>query len=207
MNPHEIAPASNLVFVRYGFSTAAWDPPAWHGKAERVGSVALGTTSFVAKTPELIGQFGGVKSITAHLCEDGEVLVDNAGEKGAGFAVCTRCGYAASEEHDRQKGLVKLPKGFRDHIPLSSTKGSCFDDGDSSQPMRNVHLAARQNTDLLRLCLAGATTGAAIAIGHAMILAAADLLELDPREMDMFVEGNTITLFETAAGGCGHMAD
>ena len=198
---------SNLVFVRYGFSTAAWDQPAWHGKTERVGSVALGTTSFIAKTPELIGQFGGVKSITAYLCEDGEVLVDNAGEKGAGFAVCTRCGYAASEEHNHKKGLVKLPKGFRDHIPLSSTKGTCLSDGDSSQPMRNVHLAARQNTDLLRLRLAGATTGAAIAIGHVLILAAADLLELDPREMDMFVEGNTITLFETAAGGCGHMAE
>ncbi|MBI3210006.1 MAG: DEAD/DEAH box helicase [Candidatus Solibacter usitatus] len=198
---------NSLLFVRYGFSTAAWDPPAWHGKAERVGSISLGTTSFLAKALEIIPSFGGAKSITAQLCEDGEILVDNPGEEGHGFAICTRCGFAASEKYEHQKGTVKLPPDFHGHTPLGQTKGFCLEEGDSAQPMRNLHLAARQKTDLLRFEFLGASSACTVAIGHAFVLAATELLELDGRELGVFSEGNRTTLFETAAGGCGHMAE
>lgn len=198
---------SSLLFVRYGFSTAAWDPPTWQGKAERVGSVSVGTTAFVTKASETISSFGGAHNIRAHLCEDGEVLVDNSGEEGHGFAVCTQCGFALSERKPAQKGSVNLQPEFLEHTPLDQLHGKCSTRTESSPALRNVYLAARQNTDLLRIELASASTGIATAFGHASVLAATELLDLDSRELGVFSEGTGIILYETAAGGCGHMAE
>ena len=198
---------NSLLFVRYGFSTAAWDPPAWQGKAERVGTVSIGTTAFVTRANETIAAFGGVSMIRAYLCEDGEVLVDNSGERGHGFSICTQCGYAASELKAAQKGALNLPAEFIGHTPLDRLFGKCLQVKDSPAPLRNVHLAARQNTDLLRIELATASAGITIAFGHACVLSASELLDLDPRELGVFAEGNCVILYESSAGGCGHMAE
>jgi len=203
--PAAAAP-SEMLLVRYGYSTAKWDPPAWSGKADKVGNTSVSTMAFVERTQHLYPSFADLPGLEARLCEDGEVLVDNDGEHHFGFAVCTDCGYADSERYAGGKGAVKLPSGFPTHTPLQSDSGHCWQKG-AAPVLRNQMLAARHETDLLQLRFPGATPEVITTLGHALRVSASQMLELDAREIGVTVEGEYVRLFENAAGGSGHMAE
>lgn len=46
-----------------------------------------------------------------------------------------------------------------------------------------------------------------LTFGHTLRLVAAEMLELDHRELGVFVEGPYIRLFENTPGGCGHLIE
>jgi len=192
-----------LLFVRQGFSTAAWDPPSWYGKSERIGSTVLGTESFVIGQSEAIAPFAGVPAWRALFCENGKLLVSNSGAVGKGFAICTKCGLTQSEKHRGQKAKVKLPSGFETHTALERRTGTC----EFNSVLRNQHLAAEQVTDLLRIDFAAAPAPAVVAIGYALVLAGAEMLEIDPRELGVFAEGYSAILFESNGSGGGHLKE
>lgn len=208
-----------LLLPRYGFTTAAWDPPQWEGRTERAGATTLATMAFVVADAERrrLADFGGVSGLDAEVCEGGEMLAANRGDSNLGFALCTRCGYADSE-HDFDQGRMKLPSGFETHPPLDSWgQRPCWPAGEALV-LRNHHLAATQVTDILQLDFsgvahAGLSPAVVTTLGHALRLAGAELLELDHRELGVLAcpvgpEGRPgLLLFDDTAGGAGHVVE
>jgi hypothetical protein len=126
-------PGQMLMFPRFGYTTAAWEPPKPPGRQlDRVGEVevrAVGGFAGKSATKE-DPNYAGILGLKASYYEagQGELLLRNAGgaagtHKGHGFAVCTRCGFAMSEEAPANlKGdPPPLPKGFNGHPSVFSS--------------------------------------------------------------------------------------
>ena len=208
-----------LLVPKYGYSTAASEPPSWSGNPERVGRTQILSTAFLTPSQDrtsTLDDFGGIRGLRATLCEGGELLASNSGESNLGFAICTRCGYADSEKKIGV-GREKLPSGFEMHIPLNQQKGRCWRNAEAPV-LRNHHLAALQVTDLVELDFTrinhpGLTEATTKTLGFALKLSGAEILELDSREIG--VTGCRIgqagrwglQLFDSSAGGAGHAAE
>jgi len=211
-----------LLFPKYGFSGAAWDPPKWSTEVERIGSAETATITFTQPPRSGSGSlsvpdFGGVTGLLARYRENGELLVYNRGEYEQGFAICLNCGYAESEQHFGQ-GAMQLPAGFNRHAPLTAASrwATCWR-SDDVPVLRNQVLAARETTDVLLLdlssCLAQYVDHKPLVttLAYALQQAGAQLLELDTRELGVLVvpagdggQGLGAVLYDSVAGGAGH---
>lgn len=210
--------ADQLMFPRFGYTTAGWDPPKPPGRRlDRVGEVKLTTADgfTLAAATRSERDFGGIQGLAAMYCEagQGELLIRNAGVEGYGFAVCTRCGFAMSEEtKPGSKGAPRLPKGFQDHPSIfsSSARTSCWKRRTVDPVLRHKVLAARETTDVLILDWpTEANEGALYSLGRALMLAGAKLLEIDNREIGLQLKPRTsdaysLLFHDTAPGGAGH---
>ncbi len=211
--------ASDLLYVRHGFTTAAWDPPTRSGRTDRVGRTERATITF-GKNPEHVVEqpdFAGIAGLLARYREEGEMLVYNSGKNGHGFRICTRCGYADSET-DRDK----RPKDFGLHEQLDwnprksrlKRPPRCWPEGQAFE-LAHQHLAARQTTDVLLLDFRQVTPiprhghdGLAVltTLGQALKIAGAKLLEMDSRELGYLVlDGIGPVLYDDVPGGAGHV--
>jgi hypothetical protein len=218
-------PRQALMFPRFGYTTAAWDPPKPPGRnLDRVGKVKLtpaGEFTLSGATKET-PNFGGVIGLMATYYEagQGQLLLRNAGgeafsELGHGFAVCTRCGFAMSEEKPSNANGAPpaLQKKFRDHASVFSSNPMtrCWPNSLPYEPvLRHKVLAAKETTDILILDWPGhCDEGPLFSLGRSLVLAGTRLLELDSRELDLElkarVDGNLgILLYDTVPGGAGH---
>jgi DEAD/DEAH box helicase domain-containing protein len=214
-----------LLFPKYGFSTAAWDPPKAHwADMDLVGETQASTMTFTTGGGEAdtltIDPFAGIAGVRVSYREDGEILVTNAGDFDQGFAICLACGFADSERTIGQ-GAVDLPPGFARHARLTSRspRTRCSADQELSL-LRNQWLAAREPTDLLLFdfsqCLPQESEDAAVvkAVGLALKRAAEELLELDSRELGMLTTGTGtspaslgIVLYDNVSGGAAHVKE
>ena len=212
---HRVDQGQNLLIPKYGYSTAAWDPPSWLGSQERVGRTQVTTTSFVSadvKT-QMFEDFGGMTGLRARTCEGGEILAFNSGENQLGFAVCLRCGFTDSEKKIGI-GRMDLPNRFDAHVHVEDTYRLCWSSRDDCV-LRNQHLAAVGNTDLLEIEFArlgaGVDQALVTTLGHALRLAGADLLEVDPRELGVasvrVSSGWAAQIFDNVHGGSGHVIE
>jgi DEAD/DEAH box helicase domain-containing protein len=208
-----------LLVPEHGYSTAAWEPPSWEGRTERVGRTQIISTAFLTASEDQkhrLTNFAGVRNLRATLCEGGELLATNSGERKHGFAICTRCGYAESEDKIGI-GRNRLPPSFELHAPLTKKKGFCWG-GRDAPVLRNHHLAALQVTDLVELDFTDLrqiepSEEIIVTLGYALKLAGATLLELDSREIGVSAcrigrKGRWgLQLFDSSAGGSGHVAE
>jgi DEAD/DEAH box helicase domain-containing protein len=216
-------PGQMLMFPRFGYTTAAWDPPKSPGRRlDRIGEVVvIALDGFSTReATQTIQNFAGVQGLTAKYYEagQGELLLRNAGgldggPRGYGFAVCTRCGFAMSENAPAsQKGEPpSLPKNFREHpsVYSSSVSSRCWS-RDQEFVLRNRVLAARETTDMLVLDWPEAAEDAALfSLGRALLLAGTKLLDLDSRELEVDLKRRStgescILLYDSTPGGAGH---
>lgn len=216
-------PGQMLMFPRFGYTTAAWDPPKAPGRRlDRIGEVVvIALDGFSTREATQTSQnFAGVDGLTATYYEagQGELLLRNAGgldgsPRGYGFALCTRCGFAMSENAPpNQKGAPpSLPKDFREHpsVYSSSVSSRCWS-RDQEFVLRNRVLAARETTDMLVLDWPDAADDIALfSLGRALLLAGTKLLELDSRELEVALKrrstgGWCILLYDATPGGAGH---
>jgi len=212
-----------LMFPRFGYTTAAWAPPKSPGRRlDRIGEVIVVALDGIARgdATAKIDNFGGIQNLTASYFEAGrgELLYRNAGDgnggqEGFGFAVCTRCGFAVSENSppDRRGISRQLPGDFREHPSIYSSKETfrCWS-RDEELVLRNKVLAARETTDMLFLQWDQSFDNAAVySLGRALVLAGTQLLDLDSRELEMDIkrqaaEGTSILLYDATPGGSGH---
>jgi hypothetical protein len=211
-----VGSGERLLIPKFGYSTARWDPPSWSGNVERVGNTILASTTFVQKSPKTIENFAGIVGCVAAISEGGELLAFNRGEDERGFALCTRCGFADSEEKTGD-GRMDLPKRFEMHAPLWSERLTpCWANGDTPV-IRNIRMAALHVTDVVQLDFTSVNhpdlAAVIFAWGHALKLAGADLLDIDHREIGvMFAPVGPsaqmgIQLFDNTAGGAGHVLE
>jgi DEAD/DEAH box helicase domain-containing protein len=210
-----------MIVPRFGYECAAWDPPSWRGSIERVGLTETVSTSFVDRPGlETIKHFGGVPRLSATFCDGGSLIGWNAGgPQGLGFAVCTRCGYS-DRERFRGESRENLPPGFASHLPLWKKKGGiCWKEGEAPI-LRNYSLGAQIVTDLLQIDfsemlnpfnLLGAEQ-ISLTLGHALRVAGAMILEVDPRELAVLpvrvgpTASAGLQLYDSTPGGSGHLA-
>ena len=208
-----------MLVPKFGYSTAASDPPAWNRSPERIGSTQILTTSFLTplrdQTRTLV-EFANIKGLKATFCDGGELLASNSGESVFGFTICVKCGFAQSEDKIGA-GRDNLPKGFEFHIPLDKTKGTCWRSNDSPV-LRNHHLAALHVTDLLELDFSDVfgsdlNQATVTTLGYALKLAGAEILELDAREIGVTAckigkrSNWGLQFFDSSAGGAGHVSE
>ncbi len=212
-----------LLFPKHGFSSAAWDPPKWSNDVEHVGKTETASITFTqhgdVKDLTVTENFGEISGLTARYRGNGDLLVYNRGENEKGFAICLKCGYADSEK-EYGEGRVVLPTGFDSHAPLTATSPWFHCWSSSETPiLRNQILAARETTDVLMLDFSawvGGDEGAAVAttLGHALLRAGAQLLDLDHRELGVLIvpagEGGKswgAVIYDSTAGGAGHVRE
>jgi DEAD/DEAH box helicase domain-containing protein len=217
-------PGRALMFPRFGYTTAAWEPPKQAGgRLDRVGKVeTIAATDFKLSIPDHKQcNFGGVQGLSVAYYDGGQLLIRNAGgdafsAKGHGFAVCTRCGFAMSEEKQPNvKGESgALPRDFRSHASIFSSdpRSWCWPKDLKTEPvLRHKVLAAKERTDVLVLDWPGEHEREPdlYSLGQALVLAGARLLELDSRELAVDLKGReenktSILLYDTVPGGAGH---
>ena len=203
-----------MLIPRFGYSTAAWDPPTWSSRTERVGQVppaniALVEENFIEEIPD----FGGIHGCHARAAEGCKLLAYNEGDRHLGFAICTPCGFAESEQAKGEQ-REKLPRGFDKHAPLwdPNAKHRCWRN-DSTHVLRNHSLAAIHVTDLVRVEFPSsapnfATPSILTTLRHVLRIAGAALLELDPRELSTIPgTGTAVHIYDSTAGGAGHVLE
>jgi len=214
----------DFLLPMHGFSSAVWDPPKISTNVERVGRTEQATITFIQRDGADIREqehFGDVIGLRALYREDGELLVYNTGEYQKGFAICLKCGYAASEKY-LGEGKMKLPHGFERHAPLTSIREDifCWKNHETPNVLRNHALAARQTTDVLLLdfspCLGHLADNTELlwTLAQALEISGAKLLELDSRELGTLVipageqgRGLGAVLYDNVPGGAGHVRE
>ena len=204
-----------LLFPRFGYLTAAWEPMRWGVRPERIGEVQVYPTDekFLTASPtDGKEDFGGLQGLQARYYEDTELLLRNGGQDRQGFAVCTRCGFAMSER-DHGEGRDNLPSDFANHARLFQTKERppCWKKGEAPV-LRNHVLAALERTDLILFHFpqgSPASEEAIVSLGRALVLAAARMLEIDGRELDARPKLSSpgrfdLIIYDATSSGAGH---
>ena len=215
-----------ILIPKFGYSTAANEPATpvggrdSAGSYDKVGLTEIVTTILLTSSSDRVHNdehFGGVRGLRARLHEGGELLGRNSGDRKKGFAICTKCGYAESERKIGT-GRLDLPtKHFVDHVPLQMSRGRCWGDKDAPV-LRNHHLGALQITDLVHLDFSNCadrdlTEATTRTLGYALKLGGAERLEVDAREIGVLAFQSqdaakwSLQLFDSAAGGSGHMVE
>jgi len=154
----------------------------------------------------------------------GQIFDYSRGAAGFGYAVCMRCGRAASELGDGRE----LPPELKDHRPLRGGQdrnehGKCRGNDNPWSIIRGLWLGARKETDVFELQLREAGEGrpvnseiAANSIAIALRQALAGHIGVEDREIGWACvparisatgeETRTVILFDTATGGAGFVA-
>lgn len=202
-----------LIFPRFGYTTAAWEPPKRETTFERVGEGKVYPLMFTeGQGDEATDDFAGFRGLKLVYREEAELLIRNAGDNKCGFAICTRCGFAESED-SYGDGVMKMPAEFARHASVYSPNADsfCWTKNEATPPvLRNRVIAAREFTDMVLLEWPGAThQKAAFSLGRALVLAGTRLLELDARELNMELlplkyPNLGIVIFDSTPGGAGH---
>lgn len=209
-----------LLLPRFGFSTAAWDPPTFRGSSsEPIGRAEVLTVACRSGTDNVVVRpdFAGLQGAVARYQEDGELLVINSGAGQRGFAICLNCGFSESELAKPTRGQDDPPKLFQIHAPLTEARrwSSCRANHGAND-LRRQFLTARQVTDIVVIDIPQLVQfGPAVAttLAHAFRLAGARLLGLDSRELGSFVMATAtgqhcgLVIFDSMPGGAGHVAE
>lgn len=150
--------------------------------------------------------------------DSGHLFYGSRGVNGHGYAICLRCGRAASEV-----GAVSatgLPDGFKDgHSRLRGGKdpdGNSRCDGTGFAIQRGLLLGGSRTTDVFELQLAGLNdSGTALSIGIALRRAFCRRLGIEEEEVGVAVRQGkadretvreSIFLYDAATGGNGYVA-
>jgi len=206
------------LLVRDGFAVPAWLPPVYRFDTERIGKVIVSTQPVQrpgSQGPSPI-ELQGIDSMSGEYDERGVILALNNGEYEKGFALCMVCGYAASEtEADVGKRNEALPESFTEHAPMwaQSMKDVCK--WETPLPRRNLGLAAKQETNVLRIRpstgLGLGSRRVASAVATALAMAGARLMQLDAREIGAVSAygkfGFEAVLWDNNPGGSGLLED
>lgn len=214
-----------MLFAKHGFTSAAWEPPKFSQRFETIGRVDAYTRAFhdPDRPCSRLDEYAGLDGLTSLYQAAGEIVLLNGGSYKHGFALCTKCGYSDSERQANGKGRIGLPRSFEHHASLfSSNINSCCWSQDETAVLRNQHLAAKQRTNLLLFDLARWLTitlesdrKIANTIAQCLRISGCKRRDLDIREIGslnpmaspLHQHGCTIVLYETIAGGSGHLYD
>lgn len=217
--------SSELKLMRYlepaGFSVA------WHDKPHN----NLNRQHFVPVVPPRLNVGGPWSTLATpglgrtRASSAGRIFTYNKGTSSHGYAVCLRCGFAASEQHPAEPDQhVAPPDEILRHFPLRGGKqrrdkdNICLGAREHGALRRHLALGAERRTDVFEFQLEHpevhidktVATSVAVALREAL----AQQLGVNVRELGFAVQpsrmtsgarGQSIFLFDTASGGAGYV--
>ena len=154
---------------------------------------------------------------------DGSIFHWNDGAHHEGYALCLRCGRAASERNSAQDDPA-LPDTMEGHKRLrggrrTDNEAECPGNHEGNYAIRrNLRLGGEERTDVVELQLSEPGTGqpvrdatACTSIAVALRQALAESLGIDSREIGWSIRGapegqRSILLYDVADGGAGYVA-
>lgn len=216
-SPATKTPVSFLI-PHHGFATAAWETPQRHLGTERVGSAVVQAINLRDAVANNFA-FAGIAGWSSYYKENGEIFVHNQGEHDHGYAICTTCGMAESENKPISDDLEKsLPRDLRRHSGLNSPKPGpgykrprICDPGDIF--LRHRALASKVITDVLIIDFGPKASELTETLALALKIAGARLLQLDNRELGHSVAPSpsgaypTAVIYDNVPGGAGHVLE
>ena len=216
-NPNPQNQFKSLLFPKHGFTTANWEKPERAYRLKSVRGALVKTDAFNDRSPD-DARVEIHPDLVGWRKEGGSLYALHQGENKLGFAVCLDCGYTQCEE-SAGRTPTDLPKGFSIHKAIfSSFPGArCWTEVGLGATLRHQVLAARQVTNFLMIDFSNRVASAEVAftLAQALRLAGAELLHLDYREIRAldpvsgFVKpsGMAAVLYDTLAGGSGHVEE
>jgi len=207
-----IRPSFNYLVPEHGYITAASDKLSYDGgNPEKVGRLEIHSAVQNREDSDVVFEIDDFSIVYK---DKALIYGINKGNKGLGFAVCTKCGYAVSENDKVENGVYdKLPTSFKKHASIyseiSSTK--CLDT--SPTVWRNHFLLAKMTTDAILIIPKRKIDKQLIAqtLSNALQLSGADELGIDEREISSLVleaDGYfNILLYDNQSGGVGYVYD
>lgn len=216
-NPGPQDPFRPLLFPKHGFTTARWERPERAYRLRSIRGALVKTDAFNGQQPA-ITEVQIIPGLSGWHREGGRLYALHQGDEKLGFAVCLQCGYTQCEE---EAGWAPndLPRGFAMHKSIFSNEpGTQCWQGDGVGPVaRHQVLAARQVTDFLLVDFSDLVSSDSVAftLSQALRLAGAELLHLDYREIRTLdpakgfanPNGLAAVLYDSLAGGSGHVAE
>ncbi|MDD4950712.1 DEAD/DEAH box helicase [Sulfuricurvum sp.] len=207
-----IRPSSHYLIPEYGYITAASDKLSYDaGNPEKVGKLEIHSAIHNREDSDVVFEY---EDFSVVYKDKATIYGINKGDKGLGFAVCTKCGYTVSENDKAENGTYdKLPNGFKKHPPIYSESNSikCLDT--TPTVWRNHQLLAKMTTDAILIIPKRKIDGILLAqtLSNAFQLSGADELGIDEREISSLVLESdgyfNILLYDNQSGGVGYVYD
>jgi len=207
-----VKPASSYLMPEHGYITAASDKLSYRaGSPEKVGRLEIHSAIHTSSENDINFTYDDFSIIYK---EKALIYGINRGNKGLGFAICTKCGYAESEKEKVNAGSYdKLPASFKKHSSIYSESSSniCLDT--SPTVWRNHNLMAKMITDAIMIIPKRDISDISIAqtLANAMQLSGAEELGIDEREINALiqeVDGKlSILIYDNQSGGVGYVYD
>ncbi len=207
-----VKPASNYLMPEHGYITAASDKLTYKaGTPEKVGRLEIHSAIHTSSENDINVTYDDFSIIYK---EKALIYGVNRGNKGLGFAVCTKCGYTESEIEKVNTGSYdKLPTSFKKHSSIYSESSANICLETSPTIWRNHNLMAKMITDAIMIIPKRDIKDISIAqtLANAMQLSGAEELGIDEREINALiqeVDGKlSILIYDNQSGGVGYVYD
>ena len=207
-----VKPASNYLIPEHGYITAASDKLTYKaGTPEKVGRLEIHSAIHTSSVNDINFTYDDFSIIYK---EKALIYGINRGNRGLGFAICTKCGYTESEIEKVNTGSYdQLPTAFKKHSSIysESLSSQCLET--SPTIWRNHNLMAKMITDAIMIIPKRDIKNIAIAqtLANAMQLSGAEELGIDEREINALVQevdGKlSILIYDNQSGGVGYVYD
>lgn len=207
-----VKPASNYLMPEHGYITAACDKLSYRaGSPEKVGRLEIHSAIHTSSENDINFTYDDFSIIYK---EKALIYGINRGNKGLGFAICTKCGYTESEIEKVNTGSYdKLPISFKKHSSIYSESSANICLETSPTIWRNHNLMAKMITDAIMIIPKRDIKDITIAqtLANAMQLSGAEELGIDEREINALiqeVDGKlSILIYDNQSGGVGYVYD
>ena len=206
----KLSPSSSFLMPEYGYITSASDKLSFQEDSpQKVGRLEIYTENYSESD-----EFFEHDDFIIRYQEKAKIYALNRGDKGFGFAICTKCGYS---EQERDKVDVqsydKLSTSFKNHSLIYSEFDSphCLEEHPAI--WRNHTLMADMVTDAILIEPKQKIEDKLIAktLANVLQLSGCEELGIDEREISSLVvesDGNfNILMYDTQSGGVGYVYD
>ena len=205
-----ISPSSSYLMPEYGYITSASDKLSFQDDTpQKVGRLEI----YSENSSQSNEQFE-YEDFQIIYQEKAKIYALNRGDKGFGFAICTKCGYS-EQEKDRVDVVSydKLSTSFKNHSLIYSEFDSprCLEE--SPAVWRNHTLIADMITDAILIVPKRNIEDKLIAktLANVLQLSGCEELGIDEREISSLVlesDGKFhILMYDTQSGGVGYVYD
>ena len=205
-----VSPSSSYLIPEYGYITSASDKLSFQDDTPQ----KVGRLEIYSENSSQSDEKFEYKDFQIIYQEKAKIYALNRGDKGFGFAICTKCGY--SEQERARVDVVsydKLSTFFKNHSLIYSEFDSprCLEDNPTV--WRNHILMADMVTDAILIMPKRDIEDKLIAktLANALQLSGCEELGIDEREISSLVlESNgkfNILMYDTQSGGVGYVYD
>lgn len=207
-----VSPGTPFIMPEFGYITAASDKLSYKlQNSEKIGKLEIYSAIHASSNNDVTFDYDDFRVVYK---EKALIYGMNRGSKGLGFAVCTKCGYAESENHKENSGSYeRLPTAFKKHAAIYNETGAGTCLSSSPTVWRNHTMMAKMTTDAIVILPQRTIEDISMAqtLANALQLSGCEELGIDERELSSLVlesEGKfNILIYDNQSGGVGYVYD